>query len=344
MRQPIFIVGANRSGTTLLRLILNAHPDIAIPDEINYFYVFDVLETSYEDWGSPTFTNESYSTFVTRFLKDNRSTVPGLDLEAIREEILDGPTNLRRPYQVLLERWAEHQEATRWGEKTPGNIYHANILIDMFPDAQFIHLVRDPRGGVASMRRVSFFSDDVTFNALYRRKIMTHGREWLTRSVPSSQRIEVRFEDLVTAPRQTLDQLCDFLEVPYEPSMLRFHEDAEDYMLEEAARSYNEAATRPISEDKVDEWKSRLNAEDVAIIETICRPQMEEFGYSRLGTRPSWQGMIELGVKWLYWKFQWWRNQPDRHFTVRSPMFARTRHRLRRFFASVTDQLAGLFF
>lgn len=343
MKQPIFIVGANRSGTTLLRLLLNAHSEIAIPDEINYFYGFDTLESSYENWETPSFPENSYSTFVDRFLEDNRSTVPDLDLEAVRAEILEGPPSLRRPYRILLERWAEHQGASRWGEKTPGNIYHSNILIDMFPDAKFIHLVRDPRAGVASMKRVSFFLDDAPFNALYRRKIMTHGRAWFFRSVPTSQRIELRYEDLVTASEDTLQKLCTFLEVAYEPSMLRFHVDAEAYMLDEAASSYNEAATQPISEEKVDEWRSHLTDEEIAVVETVCRDHMEEFGYSRLKPALSWWGALELGIKWVYWWIQWWRHRRDRHFAVLSPMFSRTRERLRRNLGSLRNQFAGLF-
>ncbi len=343
MNAPIFIVGANRSGTTLLRLLLNAHSEIAIPDEINYFYGFYTPKSGYENWDTPAFSDESYTSFVDRFLEDNRSVVPGLDLEAIRTDILEGPTTFRRPYRTLLERWAEHQDASRWGEKTPGNIYHANILIDMFPDAQFIHVVRDPRAGVASMKRVSFFLDDVPFNALYRRKIMTHGRTWFFRSVPASQRIEIRYEDLVTDTEETLQSLCTFLELPYEPSMLRFHVDAEAYMLDEAASSYNEAATEPISDEKVDEWKSQLTDEEIAIVETVCRDQMEEFDYSRLNPSMSWRGALDLGVKWAYWWLQWWRHRHDRHFAVLSPMFSRTRKRLRRQVGALRNRLAGLF-
>lgn len=342
MKRPIFIVGANRSGTTLLRLLLNAHSKIAIPDEINYFYGFDPAEVSFENWEAPPFTSDEYARFVDRFLKDNRSTVPGLDLDDVRKEILDGPMNLRRPYRVLLERWAEQHGKSRWGEKTPGNIYHANILIDMFPDAHFIHLVRDPRAGVESMRRVSFFSDDIVFNALNRHKIMTHGRSWLKQNVPADQHIEMRYEDLVTAPEKTLKDVCDFLKITYEPGMLNFHVDAERYMIEEAASSFNQAATQPISEERIDKWQNRLNDDEIATIELVCQEEMEEFGYTPLQKRISWGHLLTLTIKRLYWWTQWWRNRDDRHFAVLSPMFARTRERLRRATAMVSEPLARI--
>jgi hypothetical protein len=325
----IFIVGANRSGTTLLRLLLNAHSEIAIPDEINYFYGFSASGVSYEHWTDAQLSADQYATFVDRFLETNRSKVSELDLKAIRTKILDAPQDFRRPYQVLLEEWARHFGKSRWGEKTPGNIYHSNILIEMFPDAQFIHVVRDPRAGVASMQRVPFFGNDVTLNALYRHKIMTHGRDWLARAVPSSQYIEVRYEDLVLAPVKTLARICTFIEVPYEDGMLRFHEDANRFMVTEAAENYNSAATRPISADRMRKWREHLTEHEVAIIERICEDEMHEFGYPLLRPSLPWMLKVKVAFKRMYWWLQWLRHRNDRHFVILTPIFSRFRSRLR---------------
>ncbi|MFO8100162.1 MAG: sulfotransferase [Salinibacter sp.] len=324
---PIFIVGANRSGTTLLRLLLNAHSEIAIPDEINYFYGFTGAEYSYENWATPGLSRSEYASFVDRFLSTNEAVVPELDLTAVRAEILDGPHDLRRPYQVLLEQWARLRGKSRWGEKTPGNIYHANILTEMFPDARFIHVVRDPRGGVASMQRVSFFGNDVAFNALNRHKIMTHGRAWLAESVPAPQQIEIRYEDLVADPQGTLQSICGFIGAPYEPSMLRFHRNADRYMVDEAAASYNQTATQPISTDMIDKWRTQLTEEEIAIVERICKAEMVEFEYPLLRPSLSWRGRLWLSIKRLYWTIQWHRYRYDRHFSIHSPMLSRTRAR-----------------
>lgn len=330
MPAPIFIVGANRSGTTLLRLLLNAHSAVAIPDEINYFYGFD-WTVSYSQWRSPSLSPAAYEAFVDRFLTTNAPNVPGLDCSALREEILGAPADLRCPYQLLLQRWAALHGKPRWGEKTPGNIYHADLLIDMFPDALFVHVVRDPRGGVASMNRVSFFPDDAVLNALNRHKVMTHGRAFLRRAVPARQRTEVRYEDLVAAPRETLDRLCGFLDLPYEEQMLRFHLDAERFMTEAASSSFNAAATTPISRDHAERWRTDLSADQIASVELLCADEMAEFGYERLRPSLSWKGALNLAVKWCYWHVQWWRHRKDVHFSVVTPMFQRSRDRLRGF-------------
>jgi hypothetical protein len=342
MPAPLFIVGANRSGTTLLRLLLNAHSAVAIPDEINYFYGFD-WTVSYHKWRTPPLSPAAYEAFVDRFLAANAPNVPGLDCASLRDEILSGPPDLRRPYELLLEQWAALHDKPRWGEKTPGNIYHADLLIDMFPDARFVHVVRDPRGGVASMNRVSFFPDDAVLNALNRHKVMTHGRGFLRRSVPVQQRTEVRYEDLVSDPRGTLRQLCGFLDLAYEEQMLRFHLDAEHFMTEAASSSFNAAATTPISEKHADRWRTALSSDEIAAVEVLCANEMAEFGYLRLYPRLSWRGVVNLVLKWSYWRIQWWRHKHDRHFAVVTPMLSKTRARLRHLKGRVTRRLARAF-
>jgi hypothetical protein len=328
MKAPIFIVGANRSGTTLLRLLLNAHSEISIPDEINYFYGFD-WSVSYKNWQSPSLSRPAFEAFVDRFLTTNEPKVPGLDLSSLRPKILNGPIDLRQPYKLLLEHWAQFNGKVRWGEKTPGNIYHAQILLDMFPDATFIHLIRDPRGGVASMKRVAFYTEDAVFNALNRHKVMTHGRTYFHTHVPAEQRIEIRYEDLVVDPRQTLKKICSFIQVPYEETMLRFHLDAERFMTKEASSSFNAAATQPISSSFAEKWKTTLTSDEIASIELICAPEMKEFNYLPLSVSLSWKGALNFAIKWSYWQIQRRRHRHDRHFSVVTNMFGGTKHRLR---------------
>jgi len=342
MPAPIFIVGANRSGTTLLRLLLNAHSAVAIPDEINYFYGFD-WTVSYPRWRSPSLSPAAYEAFVDHFLTTNTPNVPGLDCSTLRDEILGAPADLRRPYQLLLQRWAALHGKPRWGEKTPGNIYHASLLLDMFPDALFVHVVRDPRGGVASMNRVSFFPDDAVLNALNRHKVMTHGRSYLRSSVPAQQHTEVRYEDLVSGPRETLRRLCSFLDLPYEEQMLRFHLDAERFMTETAASSFNAAATTPISRDRAEQWRTALSSDEIASVEFLCAEEMAEFDYPRLTPRLSWRGLLNLALKWSYWRIQRWRHRQDLHFAAVTPMLAKTRSRLRRLERRITRRLRRAF-
>lgn len=324
MNGPIFVIGANRSGTTLLRLILNAHSRIGIPDELIYINSY-IAGVPIEQWRSPGLDAAQYRKLVEEFLEDNCSPLHELDIDRVKECILAGPRNFRRPYRIALESWAEHYGKPRWGEKTPSNLFYADILIDMFPDAQFIHLLRDPRAGVASMQKVSFLPDDIVFNALNRHKHMTQGRSILENHVPPPQRHTLRYEDLVRNPAETTRQICEFLEEEYEPEMLSYHENAGRFMKDTAASDYNATATRPISDSAIWKWIDRLTCEEVAIIETICGREMREAGYTPVAGSPSLNGRMNLLIKKAYWKMQTWRHQHIRHYAVKYPMFARSR-------------------
>lgn len=328
MPSPVFIVGANRSGTTLLRLILNAHPRIAIPDELIYFES-RLAGVPIEEWRTPDLSPDAYEDFVDHFLETCCQPLDELEPSALRADILDGPHTLRRPYRCALEAWARHHDKPQWGEKTPGNLFYVDILLEMFPAAQFIYLVRDPRAGVASMQRVEFFPDDVVFNALSRRKHDTDGRALLTEHVPAPQRTTVRYEDLVRRPEATTRSICEFLEEEYTPEMLRFHLDADDYMKDEAEERYNSTATQPITDDRVDAWTDRLTDDQVAVVEWICRDIMQDFGYARTNRQSSLAAWTELLVKRAYWTLQCWRHRHRRGYTVKYQILSRTRSRLR---------------
>lgn len=328
MDAPIFIVGANRSGTTLLRLMLNAHPHIAIPDEVNYFEsAFQGIPVT--DWAAPGLTDDEYAAFVTERIEAMLAH-SGMDLDraSLQAAMRAGPATFRTPYAVLLHHWAEKHGATRWGEKTPGNLFFVDVLREMFPSARFIHMVRDPRAGVASMQRVSFFPDDVALNALIRRTFADDARTRLPSVVPASHRRAVRYEDLVTDPEATLRSLCAFLETSYHPAMLHFHQAAEQHMSDDAATAFNATATRPVQTGRVRAWETRLSRHEVAMVETICQTEMEAFGYAPTNARLSATAWAEVQMKTLYWHLQTWRNRDVRGHLVRYPMCARFRDRL----------------
>ncbi|MFO8231555.1 MAG: sulfotransferase [Longimonas sp.] len=324
---PIFVVGANRSGTTLVRLMLNAHPHIAIPEELNYFKIGPYSRS----WDEPTWDADGYAQFVDRVLDSYIPLLPGLDAEAVRPTLLEDPNpTYRTPYAGLLDAWAAAEGKPRWGEKTPGNLFYVDWLIEMFPDAQFIYVQRDPRAGVASMQRVSFFPDDVIFNALNRRKSWNVGYRLLTQVVPVAQRITIRYEDLVRTPQQVARTLCTFLGEPYAPDMLNFHTDAERYMKAEAASSFNEAATNPISDAHMERWKTALSPIEVGWIESICTEEMTHFGYTPVAPRRPLSARLVQYVKMAYWHMDMWRHRGYRPYVVHHKLGASLRETVQR--------------
>jgi hypothetical protein len=330
---PIFIVGANRSGTTLLRLMLNAHSRIAIPEEMTYFRSqFD--GESIENWRSPNLSSVSYKALVAEFVDRTVALHPELDMSSLKARILnDGPQDLRRPYQEVLEAWARQNGKERWGEKTPGNLFYVDIINQMFPDAIFLYVVRDPRAGVASMMKTDFFPNDVVFNAMSRRKHADVGEDLLKRHIPEERWCTIRYEDLTSIPEQTLRRVCDLIGEAYEPSMLTFYRTADAYMKKEAATTFNAAANQPVTAARIDAWRDVLSDRDVSLIERICGAEMRRWDYHPTGLPLPLGARLEIKIKEAYWFGQTLRNRGVRHYTVKHVLFARLRtrwHRLKK--------------
>jgi hypothetical protein len=275
-------------------------------------------------------SSDEYSDFVLNFLRRNEEVLKPLSITKLSRSICSAPPNLRRPYAVPLKAWATAHGKSRWGEKTPGNLFYADVIIDMFPRAQFIYLARDPRAGVHSMMKTSLFRGDATVNALNRRKYDVEGLDHLRRSVPAEQRTFIRFEDLVQFPEQTLRSVCEFLGESFESDMLHYHEGSHKYMKERAVDDFNRAATQPISSVKVAAWRDGLSDEEVAEVEWIYGPAISALGYSPTNCPLPLTSRVAGWLKIAYWHVQNWRHGYAPQFILQDRAFQRSRTRFRR--------------
>ena len=287
---PIFIVGAPRSGTTLLRLQLNAHPRIAIPAETNFFRA---VYQRHDRRGTP-----DWSAAVQTYLKICRTRFqPAIPLDELAHR-LHGLRS-RPDYGLLLslpiEQWAAAQGKPRWGEKTPYHIFYADIILRLFPGARIIALQRDPRAVVASMGTFEMSGHDAVLNARLWRDVWTHGRRILSCSVPPEQRLTVRYEELVGDPEGVLRTTCEFLGEAFDPAMLAFHRSTDHFV--PSVRS--EKLRQPVRNDP-DRWRTTLGADEVALVEAVCGAVMEPMGYRREGPAPRPRQRAELAAKLGY--------------------------------------------
>src|SRR5215475_1669200 len=147
--RPIFVLGCPRSGTTMVQLMLHAHPRIAIPPETRF------LLTAYRrrhEYGDLTIAEnrEKLANFVTG--KGTSFGDLGLDRAATVAEIVAGPPTLGSAMGIVFRAYARRFDKPRWGDKRPAYLLNLDVLLRMFPDAQVIHIIRDGRDCVASMR------------------------------------------------------------------------------------------------------------------------------------------------------------------------------------------------
>ena len=278
-----FIVGASRSGTTLLRLMLDAHPDLAIPSETH----FGELWAPQTD--SPLSREQLLESLVGCFTWPDFGLAPEA-LEAALSQI--HPFNVGDGLRSFYSLYAASRGKRRWGDKTPDYVDIVDQVADILPEARFIHLIRDGRAVSESMARMHFNKLGQDFTALARlwKEKINRAREFSRRDAY----LEVRYEDLVLRPRCELERICAFIKLPFDACMLEYWRSAESRLAEfrdwygpdgnvmsaSADRAKNHRLLkRPLRPERIDAWKTSLHRDAVAAIEDEAGDLLRDLGY-----------------------------------------------------------------
>lgn len=288
--RPIFIVGHGRSGTTLIRLMLNAHPAIHVPGEtafVSYLrrHLPSVGVTPRED-GYAAVLDRLFerSWFREKWLDDG--PVPEAEVRAAADACPPDPAAL---LDALFGQRVRALGKVRWGDKVPNNYRFTAELNAWFPHGQVIHMVRDGRD-VAVSCLTPPFSDEHDMGGVYEvalrwQDAMRRGTE--ARALLGDRRYrEVRYEDLTADPERELRGLCDWLGEPFDPAMLEFHRSSK----KEIPRS--EQAVHPrlgqaVDRKRVERWRHDAPDGMVAAFEGVAGRELEQRGYPLSGERPS---------------------------------------------------------
>jgi Sulfotransferase family len=269
-----FIVGSARSGTTLLRLILNAHPDIAVPPESRFI---TELWTGQDEVG--------VDAFLQRLDAHRLFRVWDLPVEGVRAELGDKEQVPYRDAVLAAYRaFAKAAGKSRYGDKTPRYVEHISFLSRLFPGSRFIHLVRDGRNVAMSYADVPFGPKTVAKAAsLWADRVragMTTGR-----GLGRGRYVESRYEDLVEDPEGEIKTICRFLEIDYQPAMLEYEEAARDSVLSRAALYNPHLSKRPTADVRA--WQEAMPEGQVEVFEAIAGDALGELGYERRYPQPS---------------------------------------------------------
>lgn len=269
-----FVVGSARSGTTLLRLMLNAHPDVAVPPESRFVT---------ELWTDKT--NVSVELFLQRLDGHRLFRAWELPIEAVRAE-LGAVEYAPYPEAILAAYRAYARSAGKslFGDKTPRYIEHIPLLDRLFPAARFVHLVRDGRNVALSYADVPFGPKTVARAAALWAERVSKGID-AGRSLEAGRYIELRYEDLVEDPAGEIKTLCDFLELSFDSAMLDYTERARDSMLSRAARYNPHLSEKPTT--GVRSWEDSMPPRHVEIFEAIAGDVLSKLGYERRYRRPG---------------------------------------------------------
>ncbi len=281
-----FVVGLTRSGTTLLRMMLDAHPELAIPPETHF--VPDLIKAARAEEGTDG---------MLAALTENRTWDDfGISSEEMRERLDrvhsgDGAEAVR----AFFEAYAKRQGKPRWGDKTPAYMLSVQRIGRTLPESRFIHLIRDGRDVALSQtaRAINEQPPPAEQAARWVKRIGKSRDQAAT--LKGARYVEARYEDLVRDPEPALRRICEHVELEFDPAMLTYYEGAAERLSEMAGelradgshatqeagyRIDNHApTTKPPDPTKLDKWKTEMSAEDVAAYESIAGELLSELGY-----------------------------------------------------------------
>ncbi|MBI4259367.1 MAG: sulfotransferase [Actinobacteria bacterium] len=279
LERPFFIVSAARSGTTLLRVMLDRHPEVAIPPESHFIPLLFRRRARYGDADRVERPDELLGDLAA----DVRFRTWDLPIERVRDELEAlGPAPafseaVRTPYRA----YARLAGKPRWGDKTPRYVEQIPLLDRLFPDGRFVNMVRDGRDVALSMIDLGRLHRRAATPALEWRAQIRRGRAG-GRLVGPERFMEVRYEELLDQPEAVLRRLAGFLDLGFDPVMLHHDERALERVPEGQRRMHTRIAMPPTK--GLRDWRTQMPPGDVAEFEAVAGRELVESGYARAGT------------------------------------------------------------
>jgi hypothetical protein len=265
---PVLILGVRRSGTTLLRVMLDRHSELAVPDES---YFVPQLADRHLRRVDP-------DEFVDDLRRLNTLAEWEVPLERVRSRLSPGMP-IGAAIGTVYTVYAEQEGKGRWGDKTPMYMQNLRLLERLFPDALFVHLIRDGRDAATSF--LSMPRGIVTETWMHPSTPAAFACQWRT-EVAAARRLgrrvgerylEVRYEDLVADVEAVLRRICGLTRLDYEPAMA-------DYAgnVDVSAKPHQQSLKRPPTTGLRD-WRTQMRPADVKAFERVAGDLLQELGY-----------------------------------------------------------------
>lgn len=273
-----FLTGCERSGTTMLRAMLDAHPQVAVPDESHFL---------------PTLIGRRHAIEAGPAIDVGRMvavlrTSPGFRRWGLApDEVTDAlttarPRDLAAAIRVLYRLYARRQGKSRYADKTTTYVFAIPAIAAVLPEARFVHLIRDGRNVALSLLQLPWGPRTVEEAAVWWRVRVEAARA--SGALLEAQRYtELRFEDLAASPDAELARVTEFAQLPWADEMLRYHTRSSAEILQRMPERRQQAhrnLRRPPTTSLRD-WRRELPAASQLTFEALAGDLLAELGYER---------------------------------------------------------------
>ena len=285
INEPFFILGNPRSGTSLLRLMLNSHPNIVVPPESGF------LQWWYEKHKAITKEEFLDENFISEFVRDILSSKKIEDWELQYDSLItlinkNKPSNYADICSLVYYLYGRNHNKKDFiiGDKNNYYISHTETINTIYPNAKYVHLIRDGRDVACSYIKVGELKTQSKYKPILPTDIDKIAKEWSSnikmidkfiKKVPS---IKIRYEDLILFPETTLKTITQFLSIDYSNKMLNFYLDKNN---DEPTSTidWKLKTKQPIDKTNLDKYKQILTKEEISIFKSIAGSILKQNGY-----------------------------------------------------------------
>ncbi|HEX6293070.1 MAG TPA: sulfotransferase [Herpetosiphonaceae bacterium] len=257
---PIFVGGADRSGKTLMRLSLSAHPRLAMTRRT---YMWTFFYNQYGDLRDP----DNFERCLAAMLKHAPVRALAPNPERIRREFRQGQPSYARLFALFHQHYAEREGKPRWGEQVGAIEEYADAIFAAYPSARLIHMIRDPRDRLETIRASSAAGTSRIGSTTARWR---HSARLARRNVqryPDCYLV-IRYESLLARREEALREVCDFIGEPFVPNMVT---------LEGTTRSGSDEALAGATDERPD--PRPFSQRELAFVQRYARQEMLAYGY-----------------------------------------------------------------
>lgn len=269
---PIYIGGLDRSGKTTMRAFLASHPNIAIPavgsNMWTYFY------DQFGDLANPT----NFERCLDALLRYKHVRFLQPDVDRIRHEFWQGPHTYAHLFSLFLRHFAEREGKPRWGAQTGLIERYADELFAAYDGLKVIHMIRDPRDRYEASLALWPDGKGRAGGAVARWLYSTSLAERNLRRYPHDYKI-VRFESLIHAPAQLLQEICEFLDEPFVPEMLAMP-GAQKHRARLVGDRDLPPEACPLSPHYIGQYREKVPATEIAFIQRYAARRMRAYDYA----------------------------------------------------------------
>ena len=274
----------------MLRLMLTAHPKMVVPPECG-FLVW--LQPQFGQWGHSEFADaDNRARFAKAVNASRKFDTWGLSSEEVAAAMAESDPRTYADacmgvYRLFAAR--EGKMGAILGDKNNYYLSHVAALKAMYPDARFLHIVRDGRDVACSYREVMTIPSASPYRPELPWAIADIARAWASdvqairaqfASLGDSDTLEIRYEDLASLPERELGRICAWLGIGFDRQMLQFHEENRARNLEPlATMDWKRRTTEPASDATIGRYKMMLSAREITAFEAIAAPELRQYGY-----------------------------------------------------------------